>query len=105
MSYETKQYIVTGKAANVRKFPDSSSGAIVTTLSKGDIVEADASGTYTNTRGGSTTVYLPVVIDGTRRWAAAGNFAEVTPLILAAENVADVYGCAIGCKHVSGTYT
>ncbi|MCD7919240.1 MAG: hypothetical protein LUD82_09730 [Clostridiales bacterium] len=105
MSYETKQYIVTGKAANVRKFPDSSSGAIVTTLNQGDIVEADASGTYTNTRGGSTTVYLPVVIDGTRRWAASGNFSEATPLNLAAANVADVYNACIGCTHKSGSYT
>jgi len=33
---------------------------------------------------------------------AAGS---ATPLTLAANNVADVYGCAIGCKHVSGTYS
>ncbi|MCD8142275.1 MAG: hypothetical protein LUD83_03200 [Clostridiales bacterium] len=106
MSYETKQYIVTGKAANVRKFPDSSSGAIVTTLIQGDIVEADASGTYTNTRGGSTTVYLPVVWDGVRRWAASGNFKEYndTPLGVAAVEAPLVYAQAIGCKHVSGSY-
>ncbi|MCD7856589.1 MAG: hypothetical protein LUG55_02085 [Clostridiales bacterium] len=30
---------------------------------------------------------------------------SATPLSLAANNVADVYGCAIGCKHVSGSYT
>ncbi|MCD8126183.1 MAG: hypothetical protein LUD82_01510 [Clostridiales bacterium] len=106
MSYETKKYIVTGKAANVRKFPDSSSGTLVTTLIQGDIVEADASGTYTNTRGGSTTVYLPVVWDGVRRWAASGNFKEYndTPLGVAAVEAPMVYAQAIGCKHVSGSY-
>ncbi|MCD8146007.1 MAG: hypothetical protein LUD84_01810 [Clostridiales bacterium] len=107
MSYDTKKYIVTGAAANIRKFPDSSSGAIVTTLEKGTIVEVDSSGTYINTRGGTSTVYLPVVIDGVRRWAAAGNFAEYTetPLKLAAANLEEVYNACIGCKHVSGSYS
>ncbi|MCD8143487.1 MAG: hypothetical protein LUD83_09490, partial [Clostridiales bacterium] len=31
--------------------------------------------------------------------------ADPSPLSLAANNVADIYGCAIGCKHVSGSYT
>lgn len=107
MSYDTKKYIVTGAAANVRKFPDSSSGAIVTTLNKGDIVEVDSSGVYTNTRGGTSTTYLPVVVDRVRRWAAAGNFAEYTetPLELAALNLEDVYASCIGCQHVSGSYS
>ncbi|MCD8052015.1 MAG: hypothetical protein LUE89_10110 [Clostridiales bacterium] len=107
MEYDTKKYIVTGESANVRKFPDSSSGAIVTTLHKGDIVEADSSGVYTNTRGGTSTVYLPIVVDGVRRWAAAGNFAEYeeTPLGLAALDLEDVYASCIGCRHVSGSYS
>ncbi|MCD8334411.1 MAG: hypothetical protein LUC35_03480 [Clostridiales bacterium] len=108
MSYDTKKYIVTGTSgANVRKFPDSSSGSLVTTLAKGTIVSVDASGTYINTRGGSSTTYLPVVVDGVRRWAAAGNFAEYTdtPLELAQANLEEVFNACIGCKHVSGSYT